>query len=84
MEAKADELWRLGELKPVEVGVQGVRQAQEITTALNLWDRADKIWYRFGITPSERTHLRTPKGEPKDPLAAHLAKRPKVPKGEMA
>ena len=81
LEARADALWAVGEAQAVLDSRLGERrQAQEITTALALYEAADRIWYRLGITPSERTHLRGQgPSEPKDRLGDHLRQRPKAP-----
>jgi phage terminase small subunit len=80
-EALALELWREGEKAAVTQSRLGEdRQSQHLTTALALFEAADRIWYRFGITPSERTHLRGHgPTEPADPLKHHLQSRPKAP-----
>ena len=64
--------------KPAAVDL---RQSQELTTALTLFVAADQIWYRLGITPSERTRLRSRgPGGPADPLGKHLGARPPAPR----
>lgn len=86
LEALADELWRAGHGNAVgESRLKEPRETQEITTALRLYDAADRIWYRLGITPSERTHLRGQgPSEPKDRLGEHLRQRPKAPRAVTA
>jgi hypothetical protein len=81
LEALADTLWGQGAPAVTTSRLGEVRESQELTTALRLYEAADRIWYRLGITPSERTHLRGHgPSEPQDPLAVHLARRPKVPR----
>jgi hypothetical protein len=80
-EALADALWRVAAVAPIgETRLGDRRQAQELSSALALYEAADRIWYRVGITPSERTHLRGHgPSEPKDRLDAHLRQRPQAP-----
>jgi hypothetical protein len=56
LEARGERFWRM---KNIE---RGTRQG------LRCWSGASAIWYRFGITPAERSRLRaevTPKGRDK-------------------
>ena len=97
LEAKANQLLRRGLAHPLsgrrigrppsdqskveKPAAVDLRQSQELTTALTLFAAADQIWYRLGITPSERTRLRSrgPEG-PADPLGKHLGARPPAPR----
>lgn len=63
----------------------GAQPSVHFTAALKASEAADRIWFRFGITPVERARLGgSGKREPKDRLAEHLSRRPKAPRGGAA
>lgn len=63
LEALGLEQLALAELMPLrETKANGPQPSAELRAALLALEAADRIWFRFGITPSERTRLTT--GEP--------------------
>jgi phage terminase small subunit len=59
----------------IETKNNGKQISPELASALKCFRAADEVWFRFGITPSERSRIAVGGASEEDPLAAFIARR---------
>jgi hypothetical protein len=70
LEVLGDRLLAESEKTPMrDTPNNGLQLAPELTGALRCYDAADRIWFRFGVTPSERSRIRVGEETPKSKWA---------------
>ena len=69
------------ETGPVSISpANGETVSAHFAAAIKAFDSADKIWFRFGLTPAERTKLKVAPPKQEDPFDAY--KRRKKPEAD--
>jgi phage terminase small subunit len=78
LQALGEQLIGVAETTPTR-SIRGHESAMtpEFRAALQALEAADRIWARFGVTPTERARLHPPPANVATPLADFLARKPR-------
>jgi len=78
LEALGNTLLRKAVKKPIVfTASNGHQPAAELTAALKCFEQCDKLMFRFGITPVERTRLKVPQQTKENPFQKFLREKRK-------